>query len=72
MAAHQRHWKDHPLKHFILKDGILPGPQEWRTWLLPTSDKFDVMLLPWFIKTAESLVFVDEEFQQIVAHPALD
>ena len=65
-------WKNHQLRAFIPKDGVLVLAEECRTWTLPTMDKFAVMKIPYFVKAAMALVFVEEEFHHLVAHPAPD
>ena len=46
--------------------------EQWRTWLIQANDKLDAMEEAWFESASMSLVFVDETFHEIVAHPALD
>ena len=65
-------WKENALRKFSPKDNVLATPEEWRTWVLPTSDKFDIMGYTFFMKVADALILEDEEFHQIVAHPIQD
>ena len=64
-------WKDNALLKFIPASDI-PTFEEWRTWGISTLDKMEAMNEEWFVDAAESLTLVDDEFQQLVAHPALD
>ena len=78
MAAAPR-WKDNAFSKLKsaeqAKDkssSIPPTKEDWRTWTLQAYDKLDAMDEEWFTSASDSLVFIDNTFPEIVAHPALD
>eukprot|EP00961_Rhodomonas_salina_P210267 2839046-Rhodomonas_salina.1 len=65
-------WKENPLRKLEPKDGMLVDLDDWKTWTLPLTDKFDVMEYPWFIPASESLILVNDKFNYFVSHPTPD
>ena len=70
-AADTPRWKENQLKIFEVKD-VIPVLSDWKTWTISTLAKMDAMDELWFPSASESLVFVDDEFHNIVAHQAID
>ena len=56
----------------VTADVTVPTPECWKTWTISTSDKMEAMEFDFFIATSEALVFIDDEFENIVAHPLPD
>eukprot|EP00961_Rhodomonas_salina_P054911 737975-Rhodomonas_salina.1 len=62
-------WKENPLCKLKPKDGVLVDQDDWTTWTLPSTYKFNVMEYPWFIPASESLILVNDKFNYFVFHP---
>eukprot|EP00961_Rhodomonas_salina_P277606 3751561-Rhodomonas_salina.1 len=67
-------WKpeENQLCKFEPSDGVFVTREDWTTWTLSTTDKFDSMEEDWFIESAENLSMVNDKFDYLVAHPTPD
>eukprot|EP00961_Rhodomonas_salina_P227383 3074200-Rhodomonas_salina.1 len=71
MASAPRWHKENQLSKFDPAE-VIATAEEWQTWTIQTFDKFNAMEYPFFIPAAEALVFEDEQFHELVAHPVPD
>eukprot|EP00961_Rhodomonas_salina_P103976 1399278-Rhodomonas_salina.1 len=65
-------WKENQLRKLEPSDGVLTTREDWVTWTLGSSDKFDAMDYKWFISAAQALILVNNKFNFFVNHPTPD